>query len=68
MLEFLIMLPNLAAGYLTMQNNAFFANCVYCFGYVPFIYRNIKRKDFVQAPYFLILWVMSVVGVIKFVS
>jgi hypothetical protein len=60
------MIPNLLAGYLTMQNNAFLANCAYIVGYLPFIHRNIKRKDFVQAPYFLILWVMSVVGVIKF--
>jgi hypothetical protein len=67
MLELLIMLPNLAAGYLTMRNNAFMANCVYCLGYVLFIWYNIQRThDLMQVIYFSLLWVMAMLGVMLY--
>lgn len=64
MFELLIIVPNLIAGFLLMRNNAFWANAVYCIGYLPFIYRNFIQDDMTQTIYFSILWVMSIIGVI----
>jgi len=64
MLEYLILLPNITAGISTMLNNAFLANLIYCFGYIPFIVRNFRSGDRTQMIYFLIMEVMAVIGVL----
>ncbi len=51
-----------------MKNNAFYANAVYCFGYLPFIHRNFFQNDTIQMAYFIILWIMSIIGVVKVVT
>lgn len=68
MFELLIIVPNLIAGYLLMKNNAFYANAVYCLGYLPFIHRNFSQNDTIQMAYFIILWIMSIIGVVKVVT
>lgn len=57
-------LPNLFAGFLLMGNQAFLANAVYTAGYIPFIMRNKRQGDNSQVVYFVILEIMSVIGVL----
>jgi len=66
MLELLITLPNILAQFACMVNKAFYANLIYCVGYIPFIYRNHKRGDNIQKWYFIFLWVMSICGVVLY--
>jgi hypothetical protein len=66
MLEYLIpLIPilNLYAAYTLSENNAYKTNFIYCFGYLPFIAYNVYIREFWQAGYFLINWVLAVKGV-----
>jgi hypothetical protein len=58
-----IIIPNLIASYMVMVNKAFYANVIYCFGYLLFIWHNYNSGDSSQLIYFTILEIMSVVGV-----
>ncbi len=58
-----IIVPNLIASYMVMVNKAFYANLIYCFGYLLFIWHNYNSGDSSQMIYFTILEVMSIVGV-----
>lgn len=58
-----IIIPNLIASYMVMVNKAFYANLIYCFGYLLFIWHNYNSGDSSQMIYFTILEVMSIVGV-----
>ena len=55
--------PNLIASYMVMVNKAFYANMIYCFGYLLFIWHNYNSGDSSQMIYFTILEIMSIVGV-----
>ena len=68
MFELLIPLPNILAQFACMVNQAFYANLIYCIGYPPFMWRNYKRGDRVQLYYFSFLWVMSICGVILYLT
>lgn len=58
-----IIIPNIIASYMVIVNKAFYANVVYCFGYLLFIWHNYNSGDSSQMIYFTILEVMSIVGV-----
>jgi hypothetical protein len=58
-----IIVPNLIASYMVMVNKAFYANAIYCFGYLLFIWHNYNSGDSSQMIYFTILEIMSIVGV-----
>ena len=58
-----IIIPNLIASYMVMVNKAFYANLIYCFGYLLFIWHNYNSGDSSQMIYFTILEAMSIVGV-----
>jgi uncharacterized membrane protein len=58
-----IIIPNLIASYMVMVNKAFYANVIYCFGYLLFIWHNYNSGDSSQMIYFTILEIMSIVGV-----
>ncbi len=58
-----IIIPNIIASYMVMVNRAFYANVIYCFGYLLFIWHNYNSGDSSQMIYFTILEVMSIVGV-----
>lgn len=58
-----IIIPNLIASYMVMVNKAFYANVIYCFGYLLFIWHNFNSGDSSQVIYFTILEIMSIVGV-----
>lgn len=58
-----IIIPNIIASYMVMVNKAFYANVIYCFGYLLFIWHNYNSGDSSQMIYFTILEVMSIVGV-----
>jgi uncharacterized membrane protein len=58
-----IIVPNLIASYMVMVNKAFYANLIYCFGYLLFIWHNYNSGDSSQMIYFTILEVMSIIGV-----
>jgi len=64
MLELLIILPNLTAQLMCSLNKAFYSNLIYSFGYLLFIYHNLKIGDPTQLKYFVILEAMAVGGVI----
>jgi hypothetical protein len=61
-----IIIPNLIAAYMVMVNNAFYANLIYCFGYLLFIWHNYEIKDKSQLIYFTILEAMSIIGVLLY--
>jgi hypothetical protein len=63
----LIIVPNLIASYMVMVNKAFYANVIYCFGYLLFIWHNYNSGDSSQMIYFTILEIMSVVGVFIYI-
>jgi hypothetical protein len=63
----LIIVPNLIASYMVMVNKAFYANVIYCFGYLLFIWHNYSSGDSSQMIYFTILEIMSVVGVFIYI-
>ena len=64
MIETILMItPNLIASYMVMVNKAFYANVIYCFGYLLFIWHNYNSGDSSQMIYFTILEIMSIVGV-----
>lgn len=46
-----------------MVNKAFYANVIYCFGYLLLIWHNYNSGDNSQMIYFTILEIMSIVGV-----
>lgn len=48
---------------MVMVNKAFYANMIYCFGYLLFIWHNYNSGDSSQMIYFTILEVMSIIGV-----
>lgn len=48
---------------MVMVNKAFYANVIYCFGYLLFIWHNFNSGDSSQVIYFTILEIMSIVGV-----
>lgn len=50
-----------------MVNKAFYANVIYCFGYLLFIWHNYNSGDSSQMIYFTILEIMSVVGVFIYI-
>jgi di/tricarboxylate transporter len=58
-----IIIPNLIASYMVMVNKAFYANMIYCFGYLLFIWHNYNSGDSSQMIYFTILEIMSIIGV-----
>ena len=58
-----IIVPNIIASYMVMVNKAFYANVIYCFGYLLFIWHNYNSGDSSQMIYFTILEVMSIVGI-----
>lgn len=47
-------------------NKAFYSNLIYSFGYLLFIYHNIKIGDTTQFYYFSILEVMALGGVVLY--
>ena len=62
-----IIIPNLIASYMVMVNKAFYANMIYCFGYLLFILHNYNSGDSSQMIYFTILEIMSIVGVFLYI-
>ncbi|MGB9928598.1 MAG: hypothetical protein ACPK85_09360 [Methanosarcina sp.] len=62
-----IIIPNLIASYMVMVNKAFYANLIYCFGYLLFIWHNYNSGDSSQMIYFTILEIMSIVGVFLYI-
>lgn len=58
-----IIIPNLIAVYMVMINRAFYANVIYCFGYLLFVWCNYTIGDNTQLFYFTILEIMSIIGV-----
>jgi hypothetical protein len=63
----LIIVPNLIASYMVMVNKAFYANVIYCFGYLLFIWHNYNSGDSLQMIYFTVLEIMSIVGVFIYI-
>ena len=62
-----IIIPNLIASYMVMVNKAFYANLIYCFGYLLFIWHNYNSGDSSQVIYFTILEIMSIIGVFLYI-
>jgi hypothetical protein len=62
MLEFLILIPNLTAQFMVTLDKAFHSNVLFCLGNLIMIYHNYQIGD-VQIWYFILLEVMSVLGV-----
>jgi hypothetical protein len=62
-----IIIPNLIASYMVMVNKAFYANMIYCFGYLLFIWHNYNLGDSSQMIYFTILEIMSIIGVFLYI-
>jgi hypothetical protein len=68
MLEYLIMIPNLLAGYCQMTHRVHYSNLIYVPGYLLFIWFNwTQTHSLMQVVYFSILWIMAVVGVFLYV-
>jgi hypothetical protein len=64
MLEYLIMLPNLLAGYFQMKHKVHYSNIIYIPGYLFFMgYNYFVIHSVMMVVYFTILWVMAVRGV-----
>jgi len=65
-IELLLTIPNILASLMCMFNLAFYANILFCIGFLPFIVINYKRRDNMHLFYFSVLWVMSICGVVLY--
>lgn len=65
-LELLLATPNILASLMCMFGLSFYANILFSIGFIPFILLNIKRKDKTHTVYFIIIWIMAIVGVIAY--
>jgi hypothetical protein len=67
MFELLIIIPNFIAQLACSMNKAYYSNLIYSFGYLLFIWHNIKIGDNPQLFYFSVMEIMAVSGVIWYI-